>query len=122
MPQNELKRYDIIFTCLASRAVHLEVANAMDTDSFIQALRMFIARRGNMRMLRSDNGSNFVRFKLNYQKPLKKWTPFLQAHGSDWIKWKHNPLAASHMVASGKDKLDLPGMLLLPLQKHMEKA
>ena len=60
MPQNELKRYDIIFTCLASRAVHLEVANAMDTDSFIQALRMFIARRGNMKMLRSDNGSNFV--------------------------------------------------------------
>ena len=71
MPHNELKRYDIIFTCLASTTVHLEVANAMDTDSFIQALRMFIARRGNMRMLRSDNGSNFVRFKLNYQKPLK---------------------------------------------------
>ena len=45
--RTELKRYGIIFTCLASRTVHLEVANTMDTDSFIQALRRFIARRGN---------------------------------------------------------------------------
>ena len=58
--RTELKRYNIIFTWLASRAVHLEVANTIDTDSFIQALRRFIARRGNMRMLRPDNGTNFV--------------------------------------------------------------
>ena len=59
--RTELKRYNIIFTWLASRAVHLEVANTIDTDSFIQALRRFIARRGNMRMLRPDNGTNFVK-------------------------------------------------------------
>ena len=58
--RTELKRYGIIFTCLASRTVHLEVANTMDTDSFIQALRRFIARRGNMRMLRTDNDTNLV--------------------------------------------------------------
>ena len=50
--KTELKRYGIIFTGLASRAVHLEVANTMNTDSFIQALRRFIGKRGNMRMLR----------------------------------------------------------------------
>ena len=58
--RTELKRYGIIFTCLASTAIHLEVAITVDTDSFIQALRRFIARRGNMRMLRSDNDTNFV--------------------------------------------------------------
>ena len=74
--RTELKRYNIIFTWLASRAVHLEVANTIDTDSFIQALRRFIARRGNMRMLRPDNGTNFVGggVKPNYQRPFKKWT------------------------------------------------
>ena len=58
--RTELKRQGIIFTCLASRAVHLEVANRVNTDSVIEALERFIARRGNMGMCRSDNGTNFV--------------------------------------------------------------
>ena len=31
---------------LASRAIHIEVSNSLDTDSFIHALRRSIARRG----------------------------------------------------------------------------
>ena len=41
--RKELKRWCQIFTCLASRAVHLETLNAMTTDSFVNALRRFIA-------------------------------------------------------------------------------
>ncbi|KAK3736794.1 hypothetical protein QZH41_011744 [Actinostola sp. cb2023] len=44
--RKELKRWGLIFTCLASRAIHLETLNAMTTDSFINGLRRFIARRG----------------------------------------------------------------------------
>ena len=43
----ELKRY---LTCLASRTIHLEVANSMDTDSFIMSLRRFIGCSGNVRI------------------------------------------------------------------------
>ena len=58
--RKELKRYGALFTCLSSRAVHIECTCSLETDSFIQAMRRFLARRGNIRVLRSDNGSNFV--------------------------------------------------------------
>ena len=49
-----------MFTCLASTAVHIEVSHSMTTDSFIQALRRLIARRGDVRQIRLDNGPNLV--------------------------------------------------------------
>ena len=58
--KNNTKRCGAMFTCLASRAVHIEVTHNLDTDSFIQALRKLIARRGNVRRIRSNNGSNCV--------------------------------------------------------------
>lgn len=54
------KCYGGIFTCLSSRAVHLEVAPSLDTDACINALRRFISRRGQVMSIRSDNGTNFV--------------------------------------------------------------
>ena len=58
--RSELKRYGAMFVRLASRAVHIEVTQQTDTESFIQALRIMIARRGNVRLIQSDNGSNFL--------------------------------------------------------------
>ena len=60
-----LKRYGLIFTCLYSRAVHLEMLNTMKTDSFINALRRFINRRGKVRELRSDQGTNLLLQRIN---------------------------------------------------------
>ena len=51
----------------ACRAVHLKVAQNMETDSLIQPLRRFIARRGNIRLIRCDNGTNFVGAKSELQ-------------------------------------------------------
>ena len=54
------KRWGCIFTCLATRAVHLELAGDLSTNSFIMALRRFLGRRGDPKTIRSDNGTNFV--------------------------------------------------------------
>ena len=40
--RKELKRWGLIFTCLSSRAIHLETLNTMETNSFINALCRFI--------------------------------------------------------------------------------
>jgi len=55
------KRYLCLFTCLATRAVHLEVAYGLDTDSLLRALCRMSNRRGIPEEMLSDNGMNFVR-------------------------------------------------------------
>ena len=54
------KRYCCLFTCLVTRAVHIEVAHTLEADSFIMALRRMMSRRGKPQMIYSDNGTNFV--------------------------------------------------------------
>ena len=50
--RKECKRYGALFTCLVSRAVHIEIAHSLETDCFLNALRRFIARRGPVREIR----------------------------------------------------------------------
>ncbi len=58
--RKELKRYGVLFTCLSSRVIHLETAKSLEPDSFINALHRFLARRGPVRLLRSDQRTNLV--------------------------------------------------------------
>ena len=55
-----VKRHGALFTCLASRAVYIELADSLGTDSFINALRRFICRQGPVRDMRCDRGTNFI--------------------------------------------------------------
>ena len=97
--RKELKRYGCLFMCLASRAVHIETANSLETDSFIQALRQFMARRGPIREICSDHGTNFVGAKTELQQPVNEMDnehirSRLHQEGTDWI---FNPPSGSHI-------------------------
>ena len=48
-----------LFTCLAVRAVHLEVIHDLSAQQFVLCLRRFIARRGKPKEIISDNASQF---------------------------------------------------------------
>ena len=100
--RKHVKRYGCIFTCMASRAIHLETLNSMDTDSFICALRRFMCRRGSVRQLRSDRGTNFVGAKGELTQAWNDMNQnqihnFLLTKNCDWIQFEMNVPHASHM-------------------------
>lgn len=100
--RKELKRYGVLFTCMASRAVHLEVCHTMETDSFLNALRRFVCRRGPIRQLRADQGTNFIGARRELREALgemdqEKVKSDLLTMNCDWIEFKFNAPTASHM-------------------------
>ncbi|XP_073785217.1 uncharacterized protein [Danio rerio] len=70
--RKEYKRYGLLFTCLSSRAVHIEMLEDLSTDMFINALRCFISLRGAVRQLYCDCGTNFVGARNEFKQALKE--------------------------------------------------
>ena len=54
-----MKCYVCLYTCLSTRAVHLELVEGLDVESYIRSFRRFCARRGMPATLLSDNAKNF---------------------------------------------------------------
>lgn len=54
------KAWIAVFVCLVTRAIHLELVRDASTQAFIEALKRFIARRGRVEQIISDNATNFV--------------------------------------------------------------
>jgi len=98
----EVKHYRVLFTFLASRAVHLEIASSLPTDSFVSTYRRFVGRHGSVQQLRSDQGANFIGSRNQLQQRLamfeyERIQPELVKRKCDWIDSKTNVPEASHM-------------------------
>ena len=122
--RSDLKRYCALFTCFPSRTVHIELVNAMVTDSFIHALRRFISRRGTVQSIRSDNGTNFLGASNELKKALDEMNQdqirqHLLKSGTDWVKWQKNPPGALHMGGIWKRQIrSSPAILEGLLKTH----
>ena len=93
------KRYGCLFTCLTTRAVHIELTTSLESDSFIMAFHRFAARRGKPQRLFSDNGTNFVAAERELSEEVSKIND-KRVHDSmlvDSVDWKFNPPSAPHM-------------------------
>ncbi|KAK3748971.1 hypothetical protein QZH41_006839 [Actinostola sp. cb2023] len=100
--RRELKRYGALFTCMSSRAIHIEVSNSLETDSFLNAYRRFVGRRGPVRQLRCDRGTNFIGARNELQAALEQMNHHkihqeLLKDNCDWVVFKTNVPHASHM-------------------------
>ncbi|XP_055611269.1 uncharacterized protein LOC129757912 [Uranotaenia lowii] len=94
------KGYIAVFVCMSTKAVHLEAASDLSTNTFISALKRFISRRGYPNEIWSDNGTNF----LGTDRWLKELQAALETHNTQanrflsnrCIRWVFNPPSAPH--------------------------
>ena len=92
------KHYGVIFTCLNTRAVHLEIATDCSAMEFIQTLRRFFSIRGYPAMIMSDNGTQFVGALTDLKKMLQETgKKILREYCVDkGVQWKFITPAAPH--------------------------
>ena len=92
------KRWCCLFTCLTVRAVHIEVVPKIDTDSCLNVIMRFIARRGKPRTMISNNGTNSVGAEREFAEYVAAWNKerIEERLIQQGIRWKFNPPAAPH--------------------------
>lgn len=56
---------------MTTRAIHLEMAYSLDTDSCRNAIQRFVCRRGQNTNMRSDNGTNFISAEKELRDSIK---------------------------------------------------
>lgn len=93
--RTEMKRWCIIFICMYSRAIHIEVVNDLSTDSFLQALRCLECIRGTVSTIYSDCGTNFIGANTQLNKMLSEMDLTKQLSAKR-IHFKTNTPGASH--------------------------
>ena len=93
------KRYGLIFTCMTTRAVHLEMGHDLWSDANLTALRRFFARRGTLSEIRSDNATNFTAAEKELMTTFDS-SSMNQFFGYHQLSWKFNPPTHRILVAS----------------------
>ncbi|XP_062698475.1 uncharacterized protein LOC115257886 [Aedes albopictus] len=92
------KRWVVLFTCLNIRAIHLEVAYRLNTESCIMAIRRFVVRRGPPIAIFSDNGTNFKAANKELQKQIQCIdSECANVFTNARTRWSFNPPSAPHM-------------------------
>ena len=98
--QKSVKGYIALFICLATKAVHLELVSDGSAETFLAALRRFVARRGICSEMYSDCGTNFVganrELRTLLRAALLDGRDLLATIAAEGIEWKFNPPAAPH--------------------------
>ena len=91
----------VIFACMTTRAIHLELVSDKTSDAFLMAFRRFASLRGHPSVCWSDCGTNFVGAQAYLKELMRNWNiPKIQSVLSEDFccdfKWLWNIPHASH--------------------------
>jgi hypothetical protein len=100
--QKTIKAYVCLFVCLSTKAIHVELVSDLTADTFLDALKRFVSRRGTVKSIISENSTNFIKankdlidlhqFFQNFEISRKLVTTL----SNENIKWKFIPPRTSN--------------------------
>jgi hypothetical protein len=93
MFRRTVKQYGVLFTCMTTRAVHLEITHSLDTDSFLVAFWRFVNRCGCPSTVYSDNGTNLTAGERILREGMERFDAekIAEQTSSKGIDWKFSP-------------------------------
>ncbi|KAI9550868.1 hypothetical protein GHT06_006258 [Daphnia sinensis] len=94
------KRWVCLFTCLTTRAVHLEVSDGLSLEEFMLCFTRFVSLRGKPNVVYSDNGTNLVAGEQELRQALtelvKQHQELQSKMACQQIEWHFSPSHGPH--------------------------
>ena len=97
-PKVKKKVYGVLFACLASRAVYLDIADDYSTQAILHCLRRFQADKGHCSLLVSDPGTQLVGAKNELEEVRSGWSQeeLVRFGAKNGMEWKFTMSASAH--------------------------
>ena len=99
--RSECKAWGLLFTCLYTRCIHVELVTSLDLTSFLLAFPRFTNLRGPVDTFLSDNGATFCAVAEQLPSLLES-KDFHCSHRKWNINWVKIPLMPPVRVGAGK--------------------
>jgi hypothetical protein len=99
------KAWAVVFVCTATSLVHVEITDAYSTDSFLLAVRRFMAIHGAPSRFQSDQGTQLV--AAAKQIRTWDWTKVHSEVGARGAEWHLVPTGAQHFNGQAERMIGL---------------
>lgn len=108
------KRWVVLFSCLTSRAGHIEFIKDISSSLFTNGLARFVSIRGSVREFWSDRGTNFIGAldSINVDAVFVESGPVKKFLSANRTKWTFRPPNASHMAGSWERMIGIARKIL----------
>ncbi|KAK7944841.1 hypothetical protein WMY93_000569 [Mugilogobius chulae] len=119
-----MKVWGVVFCCMSSRAIHVELASALSTESFLLAYQRFAAVRGHPQKIWSDPGTNFIgakpilkdMYSFLREQDKASLEEYATRNGTHWT-WKIHPADSPHRNGAAEAAVRVTKRALLSLRK-----
>lgn len=94
----DVKAWIVVFVCMKTRAIHLDIVDNLRSSSFIACFESFVSRRGHCYKLYSDNGTSFIGAEKAIATAYKRWQEegIVDRIARTGTQWKFMTPAAPH--------------------------